>query len=130
MAWTQRTWMTLAALAGFGAVGFGAFAAHGAPDARSAELLRTGALYEFMHAMATIACAVFIQLGARRARFSPAFFLAGIVLFSGSLYALAFGAPRWVGVITPIGGVSLMVGWGVLICASMGIDRIVPDSGA
>ena len=130
MAWTRRTWMTLAALAGFGAVAFGAIATHSAADARSAELLRTGALYEFMHAMATIACAVFIQLGARRARFSPAFFLAGIVLFSGSLYALAFGAPRWIGLITPIGGVSFMIGWGVLICASTGIDRTVPNSGA
>lgn len=130
MAWTRRTWMALAALAGFGAVAFGAFSVHGAADARSAELLRTGALYEFMHAMAIIVCAVFIQLGARRARFSPAFFLAGIVLFSGSLYALAFGAPRWVGLITPIGGISFMVGWGVLICASKDIDRIVPDPGA
>ncbi len=121
MGWTRRTWMTLAALAGLGAVAFGAFAAHGASDPRAAELLKTGASYEFMHAMATIACAVFMQLGARRARYAPAFFLIGIVLFSGSLYALAFGAPRWMGLVTPLGGISFLIGWAVLVWAARDI---------
>ena len=121
MGWTRRTWMTLAALAGLGAVAFGAFAAHGAADPRAAELLKTGASYEFMHAMATIACAVFLQLGARRARHAPAFFLIGIVLFSGSLYALAFGAPRWMGLVTPLGGISFLIGWAVLVRAARDI---------
>ena len=122
MAWTRRTWMTLAALAGFGSVAIGAFAAHGMSDPRAAELLKTGATYEFMHALATFACATFMQIGAARARHAPAFFLAGIVLFSGSLYALALGAPHWVGIITPLGGTSFLIGWGVLICAARGVD--------
>lgn len=114
--------MTLAALMGLGSVAIGAFAAHGA-EPRAAELLRTGASYEFMHAMATFACATFMQVGARRARFAPAWFLGGIVLFSGSLYALAFGASPWVGAITPIGGVSFLIGWAILIWAARGVDQ-------
>jgi uncharacterized membrane protein YgdD (TMEM256/DUF423 family) len=121
--WTRRLWMQLAAVNGFVAVAVGAFAAHGVHDARAAELLKTGAQYGFMHTMATLACATFIQLGAKRARFAPAFFLSGAVLFSGSLYAMAAGAPNWVGAITPIGGLCFLIGWGVLAWAAAGIDR-------
>ncbi len=53
-----------------------------------------------------------------RARFAPALFLAGTLLFSGSLYALAFGAPRIVGVITPVGGLCFLAGWAVLAWAA------------
>ena len=55
--WTRRNWMTLAALGGFVSVAVGAFAAHGVTDPRAQELLRTGAMYGFMHSMATLACA-------------------------------------------------------------------------
>src|SRR5687767_12597133 len=99
--WTRRTWMRLAAIGGFIAVATGAFAAHQVTDPGVKELVKTAATYGFMHTMATFACATFMQIGARRARFAPAFFLSGVVLFSGSLYALAAGAPRWVGMITP-----------------------------
>ncbi len=119
----RRDWMMLGALSGLLAVAIGAFAAHGVHDPKAAELLRTGATYQFMHCMATFACATFMQIGARRARFAPAFFLTGMLLFSGSLYALALGAPRWVGVITPIGGLLFLLGWAVLIWASRMIDQ-------
>ena len=119
----RRTWMMLAALAGFVAVAVGAFAAHGVSDPAAKEWLKTGSTYAFMHAMATFACAVFLQLGARRARFAPALFLPGMVLFSGSLYALAFGAPRWVGAITPLGGLLFLAGWATLAWAALEIDR-------
>ena len=122
MNWTRRNWMTLAALSGFIAVGMGAFAAHGLRDARAQELIRTGSAYGFMHTMATFACATFMQVGARRARFAPAFFLSGVVLFSGSLYGLALGAPRWVGIITPFGGLLFLTGWAVLAWAARGVD--------
>jgi uncharacterized membrane protein YgdD (TMEM256/DUF423 family) len=115
--------MMLGAVSGLVSVAVGAFAAHGMHDPRGADLLRTGATYEFMHSMAVFACATFMQIGARRARFAPAFFLPGIVLFSGSLYALAFGAPRWVGFITPLGGLLFLAGWAVLIWASRMIDE-------
>jgi uncharacterized membrane protein YgdD (TMEM256/DUF423 family) len=114
--------MTLAAVGGFIAVAVGAFAAHGVQDPAARELLRTGATYGFMHTMATFACATFMQVGARRARFAPALFLSGVVLFSGSLYALALGAPGWVGAITPFGGLLFLAGWLTLAWAARGVD--------
>jgi uncharacterized membrane protein YgdD (TMEM256/DUF423 family) len=122
--WSRRNWLTLAAVGGFLSVAFGAFGAHGVTDPRAQELLRTGALYGFMHTMATFGCATFMQAGARRARFAPAFFLSGVLLFSGSLYALAFGAPRWVGVVTPFGGLAFLTGWAILAWAARGVDPI------
>ena len=120
--WTRRNWMTLAAVSGFLSVAIGAFAAHGLTDPRAQEWMRTGATYGFMHAMATLACATFIQVGARRARHAPAFFLSGVVLFSGSLYAMALGAPRWLGAVTPVGGLLFLIGWAVLAWAARGVD--------
>lgn len=121
---SRRAWMTLAATGGFIAVAVGAFAAHRVTDPRAQELLRTGSLYGFMHIMATFACAVFMQIGARRARFAPAFFLSGALLFSGSLYALAFGAPRWLGAVTPVGGLCFLIGWAILAWAARGVDPV------
>lgn len=121
--WTRRTWMTLAAVSGFGAVALGAFAAHGVSDPVARDWLKTGASYEFMHAVATFACATFMSLGATRARFAPAFFLGGTVLFSGSLYAMALGAPHWLGAVTPLGGLGFLTGWAVLAWAARDVDR-------
>ena len=122
MRWRRRLWMTLGAASGFVSVAAGAFAAHGLADPRAQELVRTGATYEFMHAMATFACATFMQVGAARARFAPAFFLSGTVLFSGSLYGLALGAPRLAGLVTPFGGLLFLAGWAVLAWAARGVD--------
>jgi uncharacterized membrane protein YgdD (TMEM256/DUF423 family) len=115
--------MTLAAASGFLSVAFGAFAAHGLTDAKAQEVMRTGATYEFMHALATLACATFMQVGAARARFAPAFFLGGSALFSGSLYALALGAPPLVGIVTPFGGLGFLAGWAVLAWAALKVDQ-------
>lgn len=122
--WSRRNWLTLATIGGFIAVAVGAFAAHGATDPRAQDLLKTGAMYAFIHTMATFACAIFMQIGAPRARFAPAFFLSGVLLFSGSLYAMAFGAPRWVGLVTPIGGLCFLTGWAVLAWAARGVDPV------
>jgi uncharacterized membrane protein YgdD (TMEM256/DUF423 family) len=124
MIWTRRTWMTLAAVSGLVSIIAGAFAAHGVGDPRAKELIETGARYQLMHALASFACATFMQAGAQRARFAPALFLSGTLLFSGSLYAFALGAPRWIGVITPLGGLLFMAGWVVLIWAARGVDAI------
>ena len=118
MRWTRPVWTSLAALSAFIAVAAGAFAAHGVQDPTAKELLRTGALYELTHALAVLACAALAGSGMPRARLAPAWFLGGAVLFSGSLYALAFGAPRMVGVITPFGGVAFLIGWAVLAWAA------------
>ncbi len=112
----------LAGVNGLVAVAAGAFSAHGLSDPRAAEVMRTGATYEMTHALATLACAALVG-AAPRMRVAPAFFLAGAVLFSGSLYALALGAPRWVGVVTPFGGLSFLAGWVVVAWAAMELDR-------
>jgi len=102
----------LVGIAGASAVLLGAFGAHalrGVLDARGAELWHTGVNYQAWHALAL---AVATGLGCGRSRrVAMAAFAVGIVLFSGSLYALALGAPRWVGVITPFGGLAFVAGW-------------------
>ena len=123
MRWNMRLWVMLAAISGGLSVAIGAFAAHGVADPTAKDWLRTGATYEMTHALATLACAFLITVGAGRARFAPAFFLAGSALFSGSLYAMALGAPRWLGAVTPIGGLLFLVGWGVLAWAATAIPR-------
>jgi uncharacterized membrane protein YgdD (TMEM256/DUF423 family) len=101
----------LAALSGFLAVAFGAFAAHGAKDARAEELLHTGSLYQMTHALAVFGWLAIRKAGAKTGVTTPALFLVGTVLFSGSLYALAFGAPRILGVVAPFGGLCFLAGW-------------------
>lgn len=122
--WSRRNWLSLAAAGGFLSVAFGAFAAHGVSDPRAQELLRTGSLYGFIHCLATFASAGVQQIGGRRARLAPGFFLAGVLLFSGSLYGLALGAPRWLGAVTPIGGLCFLAGWAVLAWA---VREVGPD---
>src|SRR5580698_1715413 len=102
----------LLAMAGVSAVLFGAFGAHALRDVldqRGSELWHTAVQYHFWH---VLALAVVIAAGqGRAARCAMVAFVLGIVLFSGSLYALALGAPNWCGIITPFGGVAFIVGW-------------------
>jgi len=102
----------LVGVAGASAVLLGAFGAHalrGVLDARASELWHTAVNYHMWHALAL---AVAARLGrGRSGRVATAAFAVGIVLFSGSLYALALGAPRWVGIVTPFGGLAFVAGW-------------------
>lgn len=102
----------LVALAGASAVLLGAFGAHalrGVLDPQARELWQTAVNYHVWHALA-LALAVGLGRG-RSGLVSMAGFAIGIVLFSGSLYAMALGAPHWVGIITPFGGVAFITGW-------------------
>ena len=107
----------LAALLGFAAVALGAFGAHGLRDRVSPAMLevyRTGVLYHLVHAVVLLA----VALGARqlrRPRFIAGFFVAGIAVFSGSLYALALTEVRMLGAITPFGGAAFLIGWALLV---------------
>lgn len=121
--WSRRVWLTLAAVGGFVSVAAGAFGAHGVQGEDAKRWLTTGATYGFVHVLATFACAGGMMLGATRARLAPPFFLAGVLLFSGSLYAMALGAPRWFGAITPLGGVAFLVGWALLAWSFRDVDR-------
>lgn len=97
--------LVLIGLSGALAVAAGAFAAHGASE-QAAEWLRTGALYQLIHTVAALA--VVERLGAKP---PAALFLAGGAIFALTLYAMAFGAPRWLGAVTPIGGTLMILGW-------------------
>lgn len=94
----------LAAVSGALAVAAGAFGAHGA-QGQAAEWLRTGGQYQLVHAVAAL---VAVRMAAR----GPAWcFVGGAAVFAGTLYAMALGAPRVLGAVTPIGGVALIGGW-------------------
>ena len=93
------------------AVAAGAFAAHGLRDrldARALEVFETGARYQMYHALAMLLCAA---LATRSAQTAGWIFQAGIVVFSGSLYALALTDVKLLGAITPLGGVAFLAGW-------------------
>ena len=86
------------------AIAAGAFGAHAAPGQQEADWLRTGGLYQLIHAVAALAI-----MGVAR---GPAILLlVGSAVFALTLYAMAFGAPRWLGAVTPIGGTLLIGGW-------------------
>ena len=95
----------LAALSGVMAVAAGAFGAHGATG-KPAEWLRTGAEYQMVHAAAALAV-----LALADARLPAWLFVGGGQVLGGTLYAMAFGAPRWLGAVTPLGGAALIAGW-------------------
>ena len=118
----MRTWLTFAAVLGFLCVALGAFAAHGLSDPQAQGWMRTGAEYGFVHVLASLACLSLMQAGAQRARLAPPFFLSGALIFTGTLAAMALGGPRWLGAVTPIGGVLFLVGWGVLAWAAREIE--------
>jgi len=110
------------AVSAFIGVAAGAFGAHGLEDRLTAELLavyETGVRYELVHAMALL----FVGLAADRwpaAGWGRAawMFVAGTVLFSGSLYALALTGVRGLGVVTPLGGLCFLLGWMLAILAA------------
>jgi uncharacterized membrane protein YgdD (TMEM256/DUF423 family) len=96
----------LIGLSGAAAVGFGAFAAHGIDDEMRRAWMQTGATYQMVHTLAAWAA-----LSSPRAGATPLLFGFGILVFSGCLYAMGLGAPRWLGAVVPIGGVSFILGW-------------------
>ncbi|PZU10235.1 DUF423 domain-containing protein [Sphingomonas sp.] len=95
----------LAALSAAIAVSAGAYGAHGATG-EAAEWLKTGALYQMVHAVAALGLAL-----AGMAGIGAWLLLGGGALFAGTLYAMALGAPHWLGAVTPLGGLAMIVGW-------------------
>ena len=119
----ERGLITVGAMLGFLGVAAGAFGAHAMRAKLTAERLenwKTAADYQLWHALATIAAglaaAVWDSGVAAEAGWC---FVAGTLVFSGSLYALAVTDRRKLGAITPIGGVLFLIGWGLLVVAAM-----------
>ena len=107
------------AVFGFLFVALGAFGAHGLKTLMSAEQqawFRTGNLYLGIHAMAIIFCGILHHLFLTRSiAMSGWLFLTGILIFTGTLFLMALGGPRWLGAVTPIGGTLFLIGWGTLV---------------
>lgn len=114
----MRVPLFLAGLSGLIGVAMGAFAAHGVSDEAAAGWLRTGGQYQLLHSLAVFAgFSLDPHARGRAARTAAWLFLAGVLLFSGSLYLMAFTGIRALGMVTPMGGVLLMAGWAALAWA-------------
>jgi uncharacterized membrane protein YgdD (TMEM256/DUF423 family) len=104
------------------AIAAGAFGAHSLRtrlDARRLEIFETAARYQMYHALALVLCGILVGRGLAAAGTAGWVLQAGVVIFSGTLYALALSDVRWLGAITPIGGVAMIVGWILLAVAAL-----------
>ena len=115
----QRLFLSFAASSGFLSVCLGAFAAHGLKHHLTSESLaiwQTGVQYQMYHALALLGVGLlYPQRASKTLKLSGLAFILGSFLFSGSLYAMALGAPKALGVITPLGGLSFLAGWAALV---------------
>ena len=117
----DRLFYICAGVAGFLGVALGAFAAHALKASLSPDLLvvfETGVRYQMYHVFALCAAAWgYARWPSRPFALAGGLFAAGIVVFSGSLYLLAFTGVRWLGAITPLGGLAFLAGW---LCLTWG----------
>ena len=119
----EKTFFALGAGFGLLGVALGAFGAHGLKGSLSADMLanfETGVRYQMYHALALLVVAWAVTRwpgGLTNA--AGWLFVVGIVIFSGSLYLLSVTGLRWLGAITPIGGIALIAGWACLILAAL-----------
>jgi uncharacterized membrane protein YgdD (TMEM256/DUF423 family) len=121
----KRGGLGVAGLLGFTAVAFGAFGAHGLRARLSPAMLevyRTGALYHLVHAVAALAV-VLAGDKLRRGRLILTLFAAGIVVFAGSLYALAITGVTPLGAVTPLGGLLLLAAWAFVALEAAQISK-------
>jgi uncharacterized membrane protein YgdD (TMEM256/DUF423 family) len=118
----DRTFLLLGAILGFLGVGLGAFGAHGLRGRLSPDMLavfETGVRYHMYHALALILTSlVMARAGGWLVNAAGWCFVGGILLFSGSLYALAISGVTILGAITPIGGLAFLAGWACLAIAA------------
>ena len=117
----DRTFLLVGALAGVVGVALGAFGAHGLRGRLSPDMLavfETGVRYQMYHVFAIVAAAwAWARWPSRALALAGGLFVAGIVVFSGSLYLLAFTGVRWLGAVTPLGGLAFLAGW---LCLTYG----------
>ena len=120
-----RLWLLLSTCAGFTGVALGAFAAHGLKSQLTPaylEVFQTGTHYQLIHALALLGVGLLALLRpARLINCAGALFTLGIVLFSGSLYALTLSGIAGLGVITPFGGLAFLAGW---LCLGLAVWRL------
>lgn len=117
-----KTFLAVAAVSGLLAVMIGAFGAHGLKGRLTEELLavyQTGVQYHFYHTMALLVVGLLLLHYPLQSmlNWSGWFFVSGLLLFSGSLYVLALSGVKWLGAVTPVGGLCFLLGWLVLALA-------------
>lgn len=113
----RQYWLKIAGLNLAIAVALGAFGAHGLKkmaDSYALQIWDAATLYLFVHGLGLLALGVLAVLGYRIGKIAMTLQV-GIIIFSGTLYLMALGLPKWLGAITPIGGTMLIIGW-LLLC--------------
>ncbi len=111
----KKLWLIISAVSGFTAVAVGAFGAHGLREKLTTEMLeiyKTGVFYQFIH---TIVLLILSLTNFIKTKFTSIFFLAGIILFSFSLYLYSTSGIQFFAMITPVGGVCFLIGWLLLL---------------
>ena len=121
---SARILLVLASLSGLCGVAGGAFGAHAAASPEARAWMQTGGHYQLIHALAVFAAFGVWRMGGGAAPLAAGWlFLAGGLVFAGSLYAMAMGGPRGLGAVTPIGGALLILGWAALAWAALTTAR-------
>ncbi|MEO6221774.1 MAG: DUF423 domain-containing protein [Vicinamibacterales bacterium] len=126
----KRTFTLIGAAMGFIGVGLGAFGAHALKGQLSPEMLavfETGVRYQMYHALALLATAALMTRSQGRALLIAGWsFTAGILLFSGSLYALVLTGVTMLGAVTPFGGLAFLIGWACLVANASATSATEP----
>lgn len=116
-------WIVLAGLNGVMAVGFAAYGAHGLPP-EAAALVERGSLFQLLHAAALLSLIRLMDGKRRMVALAALLMVVGVALFSGSLYLKALGHPLPVAMVTPAGGMCLLLSWSVLMVAGLVEERV------
>lgn len=121
----------LAAVSGFLAVGLGAFGAHGLKNRLTEDMLavyQTGVHYHFYHTLALLGVGLLLRQVGNHALLAASgwAFIVGMLLFSGSLYVLSITGVRWLGAITPLGGLAFLVAWALLAWSIFTLPGVRP----
>lgn len=123
-----RIFLAIAGTLGGISVILGAFASHGLKDRlsdRALEIWETGTKYQMYHALALMLVAILLNrltTDSMPLLVAGYAFIAGVVLFSGSLYALSLSGIKWLGAITPLGGMAFIIGWACVAVAARGLE--------
>lgn len=107
-------WLVISAINLAAGVALGAFGAHGLKQyagSYAIDIWHTATLYLFIHALGLFGIGILTHLTSHQLNRPAIIMQLGIILFSGSLYAMALGAPKWLGAITPLGGVLFIISW-------------------
>ncbi len=125
--------LSASALVGFLGVAMGAFGAHALENRLTVESQNwweTATFYALTHAVTSLAIALHNN-GEQKSNLHKSgwCFLTGTMIFSGSLYLMALGGPRWLGAITPVGGLSMLLGWGMIVLYHFNHDADNKESG-